>query len=84
MRKLATLVVAVMLGASLLGPSGNAAIADKWGPCLQTRGHVLEVCWAYVVNASYGARLPFYLWGQSCNPAIAAWWQHHFESRYKD
>jgi hypothetical protein len=64
------------------GPSARQATEAGNHSCLQLRRHQYEVCFAYIANASYLARLPFYKLGRSTNPDIARTFREHFESRY--
>jgi hypothetical protein len=50
--------------------------------CLKFDNRQYEVCTAYVFNASLGARLPFYKFGNSTNEARRSLATHRLESRY--
>lgn len=70
---------------STVGPAGpSAKDASRTGihSCLHISRHQYEVCFAYVANASYLARLPFYKFGHSTNADLARTSKHHMESRY--
>jgi hypothetical protein len=55
---------------------------DPEHPCLAWQNHEFEVCVAYYMNSSYGARLPFYEAGTNPSPAWARLATYRLESRY--
>ncbi len=64
------------------GPSAKDATRTATHSCLHISRHQYEVCVAYVANASYLARLPFYKFGHSTNADLARTSKQHLESRY--
>lgn len=64
------------------GPSAKDATRTAAHSCLHISRHQYEVCTAYVANASYLARLPFYKFGHSANADLARTFKQHLESRY--
>jgi hypothetical protein len=64
------------------GPSAKDATRTATHSCLHISRHQYEVCVAYVANASYLARLPFYKFGHSSNADLARTSRQHLESRY--
>jgi hypothetical protein len=64
------------------GPSAKDATRTATHSCLQVTRHQYEVCVAYVANASYLARLPFYKFGRSPNADLAHTSRQRLESRY--
>jgi hypothetical protein len=70
---------------STLGPTGSSAkdaTRTAAHTCLHISRHQYEVCVAYVANASYLARLPFYKFGRSSNADLARISRQRLESRY--
>lgn len=85
MRKLVlavALLPALLLAGAATGATGNLDRSGKISECLQWEGQLYRVCYAYVVNASLGARLPFYKQGSSGSEARARLARFRFESRY--
>ncbi len=64
------------------GPSAKDATRTATHSCLHISRHQYEVCVAYVANASYLARLPFYKFGHTTNAGVARTSKQHLESRY--
>jgi len=64
------------------GPSAIDAARASAKVCLHVDRHQYEVCTAYVANASYLARLPFYKFGRSADADLARTFREHLESRY--
>lgn len=64
------------------GPSAVAAARVSAKACLHTDRHQYEVCTAYVANASYLARLPYYKFGHSADADLARTFRERLESRY--
>ena len=64
------------------GPSAKDATRTATHSCLHISRHQYEVCVAYVANASYLARLPFYKFGHSGNADLAHTAKQDLESRY--
>ncbi len=50
--------------------------------CLKYQGHVYEVCYAYIVNSSLGALLPYYAYAHSGNLTAGKIVSNHLEKRY--
>jgi hypothetical protein len=66
------------------GPSFADAARATARSCLHIVHHELEVCSAYVGNASYLARVPFYKLSRSSNADVARVFRQHLEARYQD
>jgi len=64
------------------GPSAVDAARASAKVCLHVDRHQYEVCTAYVANASYLARLPFYKFGRGSDASVARTFKEHLESRY--
>jgi hypothetical protein len=64
------------------GPSAKDATRTAADSCLHISRHQYEVCVAYVANASYLARLPFYKFAYSPNADLARASRQRLESRY--
>ncbi len=64
------------------GPSAIDAAREAARVCLHADRHQYEVCTAYVANASYLARLPFYKLGHSSSSDLARTFRGRLESRY--
>src|SRR5882724_10303039 len=64
------------------GPSAIEAAREAARVCLHVDRHQYEACTAYVANASYLARLPFYKLGHSGNSDLARTFRERLESRY--
>jgi hypothetical protein len=64
------------------GPSAIDAARASAKVCLHVDRHQYEVCTAYVANASYLARLPFYKLGRSTDQDVARTFKERLESRY--
>jgi hypothetical protein len=52
-------------------------------PCLSGSTRHFEVCFAYIVNCSYEARLPYYNFGNSDNSSRGNLAAHRLSSRYQ-
>ena len=74
------LVVAVVAVGCLVAPEAGAG--DGARPCLGLGDRRLEVCTAYVVNATLGARVPYYKVARSGKPARVRLVTYRLESRY--
>lgn len=84
MRKLAILVTAAALGASLLGLHASAGnVTGNDHPCLHNTGHVYEACFAYVVNDSNWALVRYYAKAHSADPSRAGGVLEDFQYRYR-
>jgi hypothetical protein len=64
------------------GPSAVEAARAAAKVCLHADRHQYEVCAAYVANASYLARLPYYKFGHSADADLARTFRERLESRY--
>lgn len=71
--------VALAAAALVAAPAGATPAAS---PCLNLQARRLEVCTAYVVNATLGARVPYYKFARSTNPARARAARYRLESRF--
>ena len=74
------LPVTVLVLAATAAAAGHGARALS--ECATLADRRLEVCTAYVANASLGARLPYYKLGRSENAARARLARYRLESRY--
>ena len=63
--------------------AGAPAPAAASSPCASISDRRLEVCTAYVVNATYLARVPFYIASGLENPALVRLARYRLESRYE-
>jgi len=63
--------------------AGAPAPASAASPCASISDRRLEVCTAYVVNATYLARVPFYIASGVDNPALVRLARYRLESRYQ-
>lgn len=79
---------AIAFSALLLGVAGSARAAPNTtalsSDCLQYKGHTYEVCFAFAVNCTAGAMLPYFKYGRSANAAISRTARNRLESRYTD
>src|SRR5205823_469150 len=71
-----------VLAALALYWSSGAAPGTATSSCFTLRGRSLEVCTAYVVNASLGARVPYYKLARDGDPARVRLARFRLESRY--
>jgi hypothetical protein len=66
--------------------SGQSAVlpatTPSTHPCLSYQQRHYEVCTAYIFNSSFAARLPYYTYAKSPNPAWARLADYRLSSRY--
>lgn len=55
---------------------------DSKHPCVHYTNHVYEVCYAYAVNSSLLALVPYYKYASSPNPATSKLAAEHLNKRY--
>jgi hypothetical protein len=79
MRRPALVLASLAAAAVAVAPAPAAAAS----PCASVADRRLEVCTAYVVNATYLARVPFYIASGVENPALVRLARYRLESRYQ-
>lgn len=77
------LPIIVTLGLGMCG-TGGAVPRGGIAACSNVLDRKLEVCVAYVANATLAARVPFYELGRSSDPARVRLARYRLESRYVD